>query len=190
MTSDAFLRRLRRGLHGLPKDEIEEIVGDYAAHFSESGADGRSKAEVAAALGDPDRIAREIRAERGLQRFEQHWSLTNLFAALMALCGLAIVDLFFLLPLLLVVVITAFALAIVLLALGAAGLKIMVTALFLPSGMALMDVLASLFIGAGLVSCLIGGGALLLIGMGAGVRIFGHYARLHFRVLQQERREI
>ena len=94
MTSDAFLRRLRRGLHGFPNDEIEEIVGDYASHFSESVADSRSEAEVAEALGDPDRIAREIRADRGLRRFEQHWSLTNLFAALMALCGLAIVDLF------------------------------------------------------------------------------------------------
>lgn len=189
MTSDAFLRRLRRGLHGFPNDEIEEIVGDYASHFSESVADGRSEAEVAEALGDPDRIAREIRADRGLRRFEQHWSLTNLFAALMALCGLAIVDLFFLLPLLLVVVITAFALTVVLLALSAAGLKIMITAVLLLPGMAVMDVLASLFIGAGLISCLIGGGALLLMGMGAGVRIFGHYARLHFRVLQQERRE-
>lgn len=189
MSRGDFLRRLRRGLDGLSKDEVEEIVADYAAHFSESGMDGRSEAEVAAALGDPDRIAREIRAERGLRRFEQHWSLTNLFAALMALSGLAIVDLFFLLPLLLVAVITAFALAIVLLALGAAGLKIMVTALFLPPGMVATDVLASLFIGAGLISCLVGGGALLLMGMGVGVRIFGHYARLHFRVLQQDRRE-
>lgn len=189
MSRDAFLRRLRRGLDGLSKDEIEEIVADYSAHFAESGLHGRSETDVASALGDPDRIAREIRADRGLRRFEQHWSLTNLFAALMALSGLAIVDLFFLLPLLLVAVVTAFALAIVLLALGAAGLKIMVTALLLPPGMAVMDILASLCIGAGLVFCLIGGGALLLMGMGAGIRVFGHYARLHFRVLQQERRD-
>ena len=63
MTRDAFLRTLRLGLAGLPPQEIEEIVGDYAAHFAESNASGRSDEEVAAALGDPARTARELRAD-------------------------------------------------------------------------------------------------------------------------------
>ena len=33
MTRDAFLRMLRQGLAGLPPQEIEDIVGDYSAHF-------------------------------------------------------------------------------------------------------------------------------------------------------------
>jgi hypothetical protein len=44
-----------------------------------------------------------------------------------------------------------------------------------------------LLIGAGFVSCLLGGGALLLMGLGAGIRILGHYARLHFRLAQLDR---
>ena len=109
MTRDAFLRTLRQGLAGLPPREIEDIVGDYAAHFAD--ASGRGEAEVAAALGDPTRIARELRAEAGLRRFEAHWSVSNMLAATIALAGLAFVDIVFLLPLLITAVVLALGLA-------------------------------------------------------------------------------
>ena len=41
------------------------VMADYAAHFAEGMAAGRSEAEIAAALGDPLRLARELRAEAG-----------------------------------------------------------------------------------------------------------------------------
>jgi len=187
MTKDAFLRRLKQGLAGLSPEEVEEILADYSAHFAESNAHGRSEAEVAAALGDPARIARELRADIGLRRFESHWSLSNLAAAMMALTGLAIVDLVLFLPLLITAIVLALAFAIVLVAVGAVGLKFLAMALlFAPSG-ALTDLFARLFIGAGLVSGFVGGGALLLMAVGAGIRMFGHYARLHFRLAQPDR---
>jgi uncharacterized membrane protein len=184
MTRDAFLRMLRLGLAGLPPQEIEDIVADYAAHFAESDASGRSEQEVAAALGDPARIARELRADIGLRRFEAHWSVSNLLTAAMALAGLAIVDILFLLPLLLVTIVIAFGLAIALAAIGAVGVKIIVATLLFHFGGTVTGIVARLLIGAGLVSCLMGGGALLLMGLGAGVRMLGQYARLHFRLAQ------
>lgn len=187
MTRDAFLRTLRLGLAGLPRQEIEDIVADYAAHFAESGASGRDEAEVAAALGDPARIARELRAEVGLRRFEAHWSVPNLLAAMMALAGLAIVDILFLLPLLMVTIFITLGLAIALVAIGAVGVKIIFATLLFHLGGPMIGVFARLLIGAGLVSCLLGGGALLLMALGAGIRMLGHYARLHFRLAQSER---
>ncbi|MBB3612649.1 putative membrane protein [Rhizobium sp. BK602] len=184
MTRDAFLRTLRLGLAGLPPQEIEDIVADYEAHFVESDASGRSEAEVAAALGDPARIARELRAEAGLRRFEAHWSVSNMLAAAMALAGLAIVDILFLLPLLLVTIFITLGLAIALAAIGAVGVKIIFTTLLFHFGGPMIGTIARLLIGAGLVSCLMGGGALLLMGLGAGIRMLGHYARLHFRLAQ------
>jgi uncharacterized membrane protein len=184
MTRDAFLRTLRQGLTGLPPQEIEDIVADYAAHFAESDASGRSEQEVAVALGDPARIAREMRAEVGLRRFEAHWSVSNMLAAIMALAGLAFVDLFFLLPLLIVAMLIGMALALALVAIGAAGLKIIVSTVLFHFGGSIAGTVARLLIGAGLVSCLLGGGALLLMGLGAGTRLLGHYARLHFRLAQ------
>src|SRR5471032_2549411 len=70
MSRQLFLDRLRAGLRGLPAGAIDEIAADYEAHFAEGRAAGREEIEVAAALGDPDRLARELRAEAGLKRWE------------------------------------------------------------------------------------------------------------------------
>ncbi|MBY3469592.1 DUF1700 domain-containing protein [Rhizobium laguerreae] len=187
MTKDAFLNTLRRGLRGLPGEEIEEIMSDYSSHFAESESRGRSEAEVVSALGEPARIARELLADIGLRRFEKHWSLSNLIAAAMALAGLAIVDLLFLLPLLLLAILLAVGFAAGLLAIGAAGLNVIVTALLFHPGDALMALLARLCIGAGFVSGFLGGGALLLMGLGVGISVLGQYARLHFRLVRPDR---
>ena len=72
MNKAAFLRCLRDGLAGLPAQDIDEILADYAAYFDEAHASGRSEEDVAAALGDPKRLARELRAETGLRRWENH----------------------------------------------------------------------------------------------------------------------
>ena len=186
MTRDAFLRALRAGLAGLPAPEIDDLVADYAAHFAESAASGRQEAEVAASLGDPERIARELRAELGLRRLEAHWSASNLLAAAMALAGLAFVDLLFLLPLLVLAAGVAVALAGALLAIGVAAGKILFTTLLIHPGGPLALVAGRLFLGLGLLSAMLGGGALLLLGLGAGVRLLGRYARLHFRLLRRE----
>ncbi|MBV8697823.1 MAG: DUF1700 domain-containing protein, partial [Bradyrhizobium sp.] len=100
MNRVAFLTILNDGLAGLPADEIDDILADYMSYFDEAEASGRSEAEVAAALGDPRRLARELRAETGLRRWENRRSLGNSAAALLALGGLAAVDFLFLLPVL------------------------------------------------------------------------------------------
>ena len=58
MTRDDFLKRLDRGLAGMPADARADITSDYAAHFDAAAEEGRSEAEVAEALGDPGRLAR------------------------------------------------------------------------------------------------------------------------------------
>lgn len=185
MTRDAFLHALRTELAGLPPGEIDDMLADYAAHFAD--ASGRSEEDVAAALGDPARIARELRAEAGLRRLEAHWSLTNLVTAAMALAGLAIVDIVLLLPLLLVTLAVTVGLAGALAVIAAIAVNTMLGAGPMPFGDPTMTgMLARLLIGAGLLSSVIGGGALLLMGLGTGVRLLGRYARLHFRLARQD----
>src|ERR1700683_590621 len=72
-----------------PAQEKEETIADYDAHFSEGLAAGRSEAAIAAALGDPARLAKEIRAEGGFRRLGREGS---------ALPGLATLDRIFLVP--------------------------------------------------------------------------------------------
>jgi len=188
MTKDAFLNALRRGLAGLPGEEIEEILSDYAGHFAESEQRGRSEASVVAALGDPARIARELKADIGLKRLESHWSVPNLITAAMALAGLAILDLFFLMPLLILAVLLAAGFTAGLLVIGATGVNVLLTPLLGGPDDTFTALLARLSIGAGLVSGFIGGGALLILGLRGGIRMLGGYARLHFRLAKPDRR--
>ncbi|WP_158938584.1 DUF1700 domain-containing protein [Burkholderia sp. S171] len=186
MNSEAFLRTLRAGLAGLSKEEVEEIIADYAAHFAEARASGRSEAEVAEALGDPARLARELRAETGLRRFEAHRSFANLITAMLALAGLAAVDIFFLMPLLLVVAAIALGIGIGLVALGAVGAHMIFTVVFFAHGGSFVGGVIRFVVGIGLIACLVIGGSLLLLGLGAGVRMLGRYIRLHYRLLDPD----
>lgn len=101
MTRQAFLDRLRAGLRGLPSPTIVEIITDYDTHFSEGVAAGRSEAEIAAALGDPDRVIRELRAEAGLKRWEEQRNPSAAANAVLAVLGLGAIDILVLLPIVL-----------------------------------------------------------------------------------------
>jgi uncharacterized membrane protein len=187
VNSETFLTALRGGLAGLPPEDVEDIIADYAAHFVEARATGRAEGEVAAALGDPARLARELRAETGLRRFETHRSLGNLLGAMLALAGLAAVDIFFLLPLLLGGAVIALVVGVGLLVAGIVGIRIVFGVLFLAHGGAMVGVVARLLIGVGLIACLIGGGSALLLGLAAEVSMLGRYVRLHYRLLEPGR---
>ncbi|KXV75453.1 hypothetical protein AD953_07415 [Acetobacter malorum] len=98
-----FLDQLRAGLKGLPRSVVEDILAEYTAHFDEGRAAGRSDGEIAAALGDPGRLAREVRAETGVRRWEDERSLSNALGAIMGILGLAALDLLVVLPVLMTV---------------------------------------------------------------------------------------
>ncbi len=98
MNRAMFLSELRMGLSGLPHNEIDETVADYETHFSDGMAAGRSEAAIANALGDPARLARELRAEAGFKRWETERSAGSMVSAVFALLGLATLDLIFLIP--------------------------------------------------------------------------------------------
>lgn len=183
-----FLAELRMGLSGLPASEIEETVADYDMHFSEGKAAGRSEAAIANALGDPARLAKELRAEAGFRRWESERSPGSLVGAIIALLGLATLDLIFLLPLLAVVgaiLIAMFATAV---ALAFAGGAVWLAAIFpgvlagAPTGL-LGSVAALWLAGLGLVAGAVGLGALTWLLLDIVVRGLVNYARLHFRLL-------
>src|SRR5471030_3353963 len=128
MTKTEFLDTLRRRLSGLPPSEIDELLGDYAAHFADGAAAGRSEEEIAAALGDPMRLARELRAEAGFRRWEADRTPANFFAVLFGFLALMAVDFIFLLPVLGGLALFTLITGIVLLALCVAGLVTLIRA--------------------------------------------------------------
>ena len=181
MTRAEFLTRLRRGLNGLPPEAIDEIVADHEAHFVEAAATGRNDPEIAAALGNPERLAREVQAEAGLARWEAEKTPGNAVAAMVALIGLASLDILFLLPLLVGVVSSLAAVFVAAIAVFFAGGVVFVAGPFAaPPGGPLVAILAGVGVMAlGVVMAAIT--AVLTIWLVNALVWFG---RLHYRLLK------
>ena len=189
MNRAMFLSELRMGLSGLPVQEIEETIADYESHFSEGIAAGRSEAAIANALGDPARLARELKAEAGFRRWESERSAGSLVSAVIALLGLATIDLIFLIPFVCVVGAILIAMFAVSISLFFAGGAVWLLALFpglmvFGSTVGILGSGAALWLaGLGLISAAVGLMALTWLLLDLFVRGLVHYARLHFRLL-------
>lgn len=184
MTRDAFLHGLSDGLAGLPAREVEEILDDYSAYFDEGLAAGRSEADIAAALGDPARLVRELRAETGLRRWEDDHSLRNSASALLALGGLAAVDIVLLLPLLFAALLTVLVLGLVMFVLGIVGIGLLLSVFKLAAVASIAKLVLRAAAGVGLICASGGIAVLLLFAVNAAIGKLGNYARLHYRLLK------
>ncbi|NMB79521.1 MAG: DUF1700 domain-containing protein [Methanomicrobiales archaeon] len=100
-----FIRILKDRLSGtLAKEELDDIVSDYAEHFQVGRANGRSDEELWRSLGSPEDVAREIKAMHLVKKAESVKSCSNIFHAVLATLGLGLFNLVFVLaPFLLLV---------------------------------------------------------------------------------------
>lgn len=181
MTRDEFLSRLKRGLAGLPMSSAAEILTDYEAHFDDGLAAGRTEAEISAKLGDPDRLARELKAEAGIQRWHQEKNPSAAAGAVFAVLGLGALDILILLPILMGVIGTMFAVLIAVVIGFFGGAVIMIAAPFsvAPGGIA-----ATILAGLGVMAGSTFVGALLAISTILLVNGLVWFARLHYRLLK------
>jgi uncharacterized membrane protein len=181
MTRQAFMARLREGLRGLPAQRQAEILADYETHFAEGAAAGRSEEDVAAALGDPGRLARELRAETGLKRWESERNASAAGAAVFAVLGLGAIDIMFLLPILMAVAGVVVGVGVAVIAVFFAGGVMFAAGPFsdFPGGAG-----AALLGGLGLMAGATSIGALLTIITIGLVNALVWYGRLHYRLLK------
>lgn len=181
MTRQAFIARLREGLRGLPAQAVADIVADYEAHFAEAAAAGRSEQDVAAALGDPDRLARELRAEAGLKRWEEQRNPSAAAQAVFAVLGLGALDILVLLPILMTLGGVLFGCFVAVVAIFVAGGAVFAGGPFFhpPGGPA-----TAILIGIGMMAGAASGGALLTIITTGLVNALVWYGRLHYRLLK------
>lgn len=181
MTRADFMAKLRRGLTGLPAAAIEDIAADYDTHFADAQAAGRSEQEVADALGRPDRLARELRAEAGVKKWEEQKNPSAAAAAVFAVLGLGAIDIIFLLPLLMSVLGVMFALLMAIIAgVVSGGVAMAAGPFFNPPGGPATAVLAGLGVMAGSTFL----GALLTMATIGLVNVLVWYGRLHYRLLK------
>ena len=182
-----FMAQLRDGLAGLHHSDIADIVADYETHFADGAADGRTQEEVAAALGEPARLARELRAEIGFKRWEENRSPGNFLGVVLALLGLATIDFIILLPFLCFLAALFFGLAVACLGMVVGGAFLMFNLLW---GGVMGNTGMQLLVALGLISGAIGGGALLLLLMDIIAKLLIRYARLHFRLFDSANKSL
>lgn len=181
MTRAEFIARLRSGLVGMPAAAAAEIVADYEAHFTDAAASGRAEADVAQALGDPTRLARELKAEAGIQRWRQEQNPSAATGAILAVLGLGAIDILFLLPFILGVLGTLFGMMIAAIGVFIGGGAIMVA---LPFAGAPGGPLAAVLAGLGLMAGAVTVGALVAVVTVWVVNGIVWFARLHYRLLK------
>jgi uncharacterized membrane protein len=101
-----YLDTLRAGLTAyVSREDLDDILSDYAEHFSIGKSEGRSEEELCRALGSPEDVAREIRATYLVKKAEQARSAENIWHAVMATLGLGLFNLVVvLLPFILLIV--------------------------------------------------------------------------------------
>ena len=104
MKQDAFIQQLRQELASLPKQAVDEIVADYREYIGDALAAGRSEEEVIAALGDPAKLARELKAQANYRQWERHRSFSNLMRVVTSIAGLGLLNVILLVPFMLYLV--------------------------------------------------------------------------------------
>jgi uncharacterized membrane protein len=165
----------------LPPQTQAEIAGDYEAHFNDGVAAGRSEDDVAARWGDPDRLARELRAEAALKRWETHRSPSGAAGAVFALLGLGALDILIMAPVLIGVASTLFGFAIADLGIFVVGAIIFAAGPFGGFG---AGPAVAILLGVGVMTGAVALGAVLgIVAMGFFNAVVW-YGRLHYQVLK------
>jgi uncharacterized membrane protein len=74
-----FIAALDRALHGLGKEERDDILADYREHFEIGLSQGKSESQIMRELGDPDSIAKLYTALNATDKAEKSRNLADAF---------------------------------------------------------------------------------------------------------------
>jgi len=84
MTKHEFIETLSNALRTAPADAIAEILSDFNEHFEAGMLEGKSETAIAAALGDPKRIAKLYFADDAVKRARQKADFKSVFSMVFA----------------------------------------------------------------------------------------------------------
>lgn len=90
MTKEKWIEDLKNGLKGLSKEEIDEIIADYNEYFYDAMESGRSEEEIAQALGEPKKLAKQFKADSRIKKAQADMSPKNVLKAIFAIVTLSV----------------------------------------------------------------------------------------------------
>jgi uncharacterized membrane protein len=104
MKQDVFIETLRQELGSMPKQAVDEIIADYHEYIGDALAAGRREEDVIAALGDPVKLARELKAQANYRQWQNRRSFGNLIRVIVSISGLGLLNVLLLVPFMLYLV--------------------------------------------------------------------------------------
>jgi len=175
-----FIATLRAGLRGAPAESVDDVIGEYTAHFDEGSAANRSDEDIASALGDPLTLADELRVEMQIERWERQRSVSSAMSTIARIVGFGALDATLLFVVGPIVVLLALCTLILIMSLLCAGVWLVFagSSLELPGGLP-----ATLLAAAGSIFASISLAAFLALGTIGVVNALARYARLHYKFL-------
>lgn len=90
MTKEKWIEELKNRLKGLSKEEIDEIVADYNEYFYDAMQSGRSEDEIAEALGEPKKLAKQFKADSTIKQAQADMNPKNVLKAIFAIVTLSV----------------------------------------------------------------------------------------------------
>ncbi|WP_078380016.1 HAAS signaling domain-containing protein [Sutcliffiella halmapala] len=93
MNKKQFLETLDSFLKRMPIEERQDIIHDFEEHFAIGLAEGKSEEQIAASLGSPQQIAKDLNATYHLEKVEVSATTGNIFRAMWAVIGLGFFNL-------------------------------------------------------------------------------------------------
>jgi len=93
MNKEEYLKKLAKLVKKLPEEDKEDILSDYEEHFRIGMANGRTEKEISEALGDPENIAKQIKADYMVKKAEHKPSPGSIIEAVLAVAGLGLFNL-------------------------------------------------------------------------------------------------
>ncbi len=93
-----YLDALKRAMTGLPPETQAKTLAYYEQRFVDGVVAGRTEEDVAKELDDPKKIAMTLRASTHMQAFETKKNPANFLRMSVAVVGLAIFNLFMVVP--------------------------------------------------------------------------------------------
>lgn len=97
MRKNQFLNELEGLLQGIPVAEREDILRDYEEHFQIGLENGKQEEQIAADLGSPQIIAKEVSADFHITTAQENQTTTNVMKAVIAIVSLGFFNLVFVL---------------------------------------------------------------------------------------------
>lgn len=98
MSKQQYLDALKQAMQGLPPETVAKTLADYEQRFIDGLVAGRSEADVYKELDEPRKVAMSLRATAHLHAFEQKKTPVNLVRVMVSFVGLAIFNLFMVIP--------------------------------------------------------------------------------------------